>query len=70
MHFIAECGIERSALPLATNGTQELSPNSNPKISQSPASPLYKEVLQIFPKILKKDETAIIHFVHLPIMMS
>ena len=26
MQFIAECGIERSALPLATNGTQERSP--------------------------------------------
>ena len=26
MHFIAEYGIERSALPLATNGTQERLP--------------------------------------------
>ena len=33
MHFIAECGIERSALPLATNGTQEQSPNSRTPIS-------------------------------------
>ena len=33
MHFIAECGIERSALPLATNGTQEQSPNSRTAIS-------------------------------------
>jgi hypothetical protein len=42
-------------LPLATNGTQELSPNRNPKISQSSASPLYKEILQILPKLQKVE---------------
>jgi hypothetical protein len=42
-------------LPLATNGTQEQSPNRNPQISQSPASPLYKEILQILPELRKNE---------------
>ena len=53
--FIAEHWIERSALPLATNGTQEQSPNRNPRISQSSASPLYKEILQILPELRKNE---------------
>jgi hypothetical protein len=42
-------------LPLATNGTQEQSPNRNPRISQSSASPLYKEILQILPELRKNE---------------
>jgi len=55
MHFIAECGIERSALPLATNGTQEQSLIRNPENPQSPRLPLYKEILQILPKLRKNE---------------
>ena len=53
--FIAECGIERSALPLATNGTQERLPNRNPIFPQSPRLPLYKEILRIFAKLRKNE---------------
>ena len=52
--FIAERGIERSALPLATNGTQERSPNSNPVFPQFPRLPLFKEILKILTKLRKK----------------
>jgi len=51
--FIAERGIERSALPLATNGTQERSPNRNPLFPQFPRLPLFKEILRIFTKLRK-----------------
>ena len=43
----------------ATNGTQERSPNRNPKNSQSSVSTLYKEIMQILPKLLKKMSQAI-----------
>ena len=55
MHFIAECGIERSALPLATNGTQERLPNRNPIFFQFPRLPLYKEILRILTKLRKVE---------------
>ena len=51
MQFIAERGIERSALPLATNGTQERLPIRNPYFPQSSELPLYKEELLFFPKL-------------------
>ena len=35
-------------------GAQKPSPNRNPRISQSSASPLYKEILQILTKLRKK----------------
>ena len=54
MQFIAERGIERSALPLATNGTQERSPIRNPLSLQFPRLPLFKEILRILTKLRKK----------------
>ena len=55
MQFIAERGIERSALPLATNGTQERSPIRNPVFPQSSKLPLYKEILRILTKLRKVE---------------
>ncbi len=65
--FIAECGIERSALPLATNGTQERLPIRNPDFPQSPRQPLYKEKLRNLPKLRKiESRTKWIHSFFMP----
>ncbi|MCR4918478.1 MAG: hypothetical protein K5928_01495 [Prevotella sp.] len=53
--FVAERGIERSALPLATNGTQERSPNRNLVFPQIPKLPLFKEILRILTKLRKVE---------------
>jgi len=52
---VEECGIERSALPLATNGTQERLPIRNPDFHQSPRLPLYKEKLRNLTKLRKNE---------------